>query len=431
MRALVAFMIVLWVSPAWAIKMPDPAPAPVPVPVPLIEDTRIELQTKDRALAVSAPRNDNGEHITIAWGDPVEIGRFMVVLRHLAPGKDRTAGFDEGWMEPPVITGPVKAGDALARGWTVAYFGDGDTEVVDEVPPGGTYVYVAYEVQKVEATGAEPERWIHSGFWSSEKVSPAAAWFNTDRWFFLLVIAFTGIAFYVYLCYARRNAHKIFIRRIPGIDAIEDAIGRSTEMGRPILYVTGVEEIQDIQTIASLLILGHVAEMTAEYDSEIKVANTYPMTMIVAEEIVRQGYANAGRLDAHKPENVMFITSEQFAFAAAVNGMILRDRPAANIYFGRFFAESLLLAETGFLTGAVQIAATAEFTQLPFFIAACDYTLLGEELYAVSAYLSREPTLLTQLKVGDLVKLLIMILIVVGTAIATWYGVDVGGKLMP
>jgi hypothetical protein len=171
--------------------------------------------------------------------------------------------------------------------------------------------------------------------------------------------------------------------------------------------------------------------MTAEYDSEIKVANTYPMTMIVAEEIVRQGYANAGRLDAHKPENVMFITSEQFAFAAAVNGMILRDRPATNIYFGRFFAESLLLAETGFLTGAVQIAGTCEFTQLPFFIAACDYTLLGEELYAVSAYLSREPTLLTQLKVGDMVKLLIMILIVVGTAIATWYGVDVGGKLMP
>ena len=202
-------------------------------------------------------------------------------------------------------------------------------------------------------------------------------------------------------------------------------------MGRPVLYVTGVEEIQDIQTIAGLLILGHVSELTATYDTELKVANTYPMTMVVAEEIVRQGYANAGRLDAHKPENVMFITSEQFAFAAAVNGMILRDRPATNIYFGRFFAESLLLSETGFLTGAVQIAGTAEFTQLPFFIAACDYTLLGEELYATGAYLSREPTLLAQLKAGDVIKLAIMALIVVGMILATVWGWHLGTWLMP
>lgn len=418
MRAAIVILGLLIAAPAWAIAPQTPPPEPE-----VVEDTRIELTTGARSLVVVAPPNDNGKHIMVSWGDPVEIGRFMVVLRHLASA---TRG-----IEPPVITGPVKAGDKLPRGWTVAYFGDSDSSVLDEVPPDFTYIYVAYEVQKVEASGAAPERWIHSGFWTSNEVKPAAAWFNTDRWFFLLVIVFTGAAFYIYLGYARRNANKIFIRRIAGIDAIEDAIGRSTEMGRPILYVTGIEEIQDIQTIASLLILGHVAEMTAEYDSEIKVANTYPMTMIVAEEIVRQGYANAGRLDAHKPENVMFITSEQFAFAAAVNGMILRDRPATNIYFGRFFAESLLLAETGFLTGAVQIAGTCEFTQLPFFIAACDYTLLGEELYAVSAYLSREPTLLTQLKVGDMVKLLIMILITVGTVIATVYGLDVGGKLMP
>ena len=91
--------------------------------------------------------------------------------------------------------------------------------------------------------------------------------------------------------------------------------------------------------------------------------------MVVAEEVVRQGYANAGRVDAHRPERCLFITAEQFAFAAGVSGIILRDRPATNIYFGTFYGESLLLAETGFLTGAVQIAGTAELTQLPFFVA--------------------------------------------------------------
>ena len=114
-----------------------------------------------------------------------------------------------------------------------------------------------------------------------------------------------------------------------------------------------------------------------------------------------------------------FITAEQFAFAAGVSGIILRDRPATNIYFGTFYGESLLLAETGFLTGAVQIAGTAELTQLPFFITACDYTLIGEELYAASAYLTKEPTLLANLKAADAFKIAAMLFIVIGVTLAT------------
>jgi hypothetical protein len=372
-------------------------------------------------LRVEVPRNDPGTHLNVKWaGDHPPPGVLTVVARHSAARDAERA------VPPAAIAAEHKAGDDLGDGWTIVYWGEADEELTDDVDPDGRYVYAAWHVRKDDAgvwTSSEPG--------ISNAAAPVAAFFNTDRWFYLLLIFLTGGAFALYLGYAKKNAKTLFIRRIPGVDAIEDAIGRSTEMGRPILYVTGIEEITDIQTIASLLILGHVAEMTAEYDTDIKVANTYPMTMVVAEEIVRQGYANAGRLDAHRPENVMFITSEQFAFAAAVNGMILRDKPATNIYFGRFFAESLLLAETGFLTGAVQIAGTAEFTQLPFFIAACDYTLLGEELYAVSAYLSREPTLLAQLKAGDVVKAFAMLLIIAGVIIATVQGFALGGWLMP
>ena len=81
---------------------------------------------------------------------------------------------------------------------------------------------------------------------------------------------------------------------------------------------------------------------------------------------------------------------------------------------GSFFAESLILAETGFSTGAIQIAGTANIHQLPFFVAACDYALIGEELYAASAYLSKEPKLLGTLKASDLAKVIIMVLLAAG-----------------
>src|SRR5688572_16826140 len=110
---------------------------------------------------------------------------------------------------------------------------------------------------------------------------------------------------------------------------------------------------------------------------------------------------------------------------------MLRDKPATNIFLGRFFAESLILAETGYVNRAIQIAGTAEITQLPFFVAACDYTLIGEELYAASAYMSREPALLAMLKATDAMKVLIILLIIAGVFLSATHFYDLGGLLIP
>jgi len=144
-----------------------------------------------------------------------------------------------------------------------------------------------------------------------------------------------------------------------------------------------------------------------------------PIVREVADEVVRAGYYQAGYPDAFRPQDIRFISSDQFAFCAGTNGIIHRQKPATNIYLGRFFAESLILAETGYINKSIQIAGTAEATQLPFFVAACDYTLIGEELFAVSAYLSRDPRLVSSLKASDYLKVGIVALLLAGTLAAS------------
>jgi hypothetical protein len=223
--------------------------------------------------------------------------------------------------------------------------------------------------------------------------------------FFGMVLLFTRLA--------QRGA-ELFVRRIPGLNAVEEAVGRATEMGRPVLYVPGIGEIDNIMTIASLTILSHVAKITAEYETPLIVPTARSVVMSAAEEVVKEAYAEAGRPDAYNPDNIRYLSDAQFAFAGAVNGIMLRERPAANLYLGAFWAESLLLAETGFEAGAIQVAGTAMVSQLPFFVTACDFTLMGEELYAASAYLSREPKLLGSLKGSDWMKVVSITLMVVG-----------------
>jgi hypothetical protein len=104
---------------------------------------------------------------------------------------------------------------------------------------------------------------------------------------------------------------------------------------------------------------------------------------------------------------------------AYLTGYMVREKPAACFYAGTFFAESLILAETGNSIGAIRVAGTNEAAQLPFFVAACDYTLIGEELFAASAYLSKEPHQLGSLKGQDAGKVLAGVLLTIGCILAT------------
>ena len=98
---------------------------------------------------------------------------------------------------------------------------------------------------------------------------------------------------------------------------------------------------------------------------------------------------------------------------------MVREKPAACFYMGAFFAESLILAETGNHIGAIQIAGTAMPAQLPFFVAACDYTLIGEEYFAASAYLSGSPEDLGSLKGQDMCKIMVAVLMLIGVSMLT------------
>jgi len=247
-------------------------------------------------------------------------------------------------------------------------------------------------------------------------------WFRLDRVNNLVLLIVIIIIFFWAVSHAKRKG--LFIRRIAGLDAIDEAIGRATEMGKPIYYVPGIGGMSSISTIASAFILGEVSKKVAQYDSQIKVPHYDPIVMTVCKEVVKQAFLEAGRPDSYREDINQFISQDQFSYAASVDGMISREKPAAVFFMGYFMAESLLMAEVGATSGAIQIAGTDVESQLPFFFTACDYTLIGEELYAAGAYLSKEPMLLSALKVQDFGKLLVMVSVFFGIIL-----VAIGAKL--
>ncbi|RKU20356.1 hypothetical protein C6503_06075 [Candidatus Poribacteria bacterium] len=350
-----------------------------------------------------------------------------------------SVAFSQGLAPPSnvtVVDTPNDDGSSITIMWDAAaedsgisdyqilrQIADGDLEEVGELLPAGTTTYVdssiekgslyTYIVRAVSATGATVD---------SEQTAPVKGtgeWFHTGKAALFIVMLLFSAAI-VWNIYDARSGKEIFVRRIPGLEAVDEAIGRATEMGRSILYVLGLGSIGRIATIASMTILGQVARRTADYETPLRVPCIDPIVLNVVREVVKTSYVDEGHPDAYNEEDIFYLTGSQFAYAAGVDGMMVREKPAAIFLQGSFAAESLILAETGNSIGAIQIAGTDSEHQLPFFIAACDYTLIGEELYAATAYLSKDPMFLGSLKGQDWGKVLILGMIVFGVVLESF-----------
>jgi hypothetical protein len=372
--------------------LPTPARAVEPVP---------DLSVRDKPL-------DAGDILKIAFsrapGD--SLGRTGVVRYELLRQGPGESAF--------------KVVRSFAANQRLAKFTYDDTGL----QRGKTYLY------KVRTVGVGAAAAVAGGATAETAPSPPTApqrqWFFTNKLNTLVVtLIFCGMI--LGFIHAARRGKPLFIRRIAGLDAIDEAIGRCTEMGKPTLYIPGISTIQDVATIASLGILGQVAKKIAQYQTRIIVPNRDPIVFPVTQDVVKEAFLEAGYPHNYRGDDIYFVTNDQFAYAAAVCGTMVRERPGATLLLGMFFAESLVLAETGASVGAIQIAGTDAISQLPFFVTACDYTIIGEELYAAGAYIGREPTLLGTLKGQDVFKMICIGVISLGVLFMT-LGVLIRGK---
>jgi hypothetical protein len=327
--------------------------------------------------------------MTVNWTKSVEDVPITGKVRGYVIVRSEAAG---GKFEP-VSTVPFQTEEYL------------DTSVQDNVP----YYYKVGAIRDGEIVGF------------SEMVGPAVSkqqWFNTRKANLLIIALIIALAILAFV-YQARAGKKLYIRRIAGIEAVDEAVGRATEMGKPILFIPGIQDMDNVQTVAGLSILASVGKLTAQYETKLDVPVSRSLVMSTARETLKQAYLSVGRPDLYNDDSVYYVTDEQFGYVAAVDGIMVREKPATCFYMGAFFAESLILAETGNSIGAIQIAGTAMPTQLPFFVAACDYTLIGEELFAASAYLSKDERMIGSLKGQDVGKGIAMFFILLGTLVAT------------
>lgn len=240
------------------------------------------------------------------------------------------------------------------------------------------------------------------------------------------VVLMFSLVILVAIMHARAGG-RYHIRRIPGLTAIDETVGRATEMGRPITFSLGLGGLE-IVSLQALAICIHVIRLAIRFGTRVITTMRNATLYAVADEAISEAYTAAGRPESFNRDDVRFLSDRQFAYASATVGIILRERAASNYMFGQFYAEALILAEAGNMVGAIQVAGTPTITQIPFFIASCDYTIIGDEYYAATAYLTREPVLSGSVVGQDRAKMIFLGLVLAGICALTVLSLPQAGR---
>jgi len=245
--------------------------------------------------------------------------------------------------------------------------------------------------------------------------------FVVGRRFELIVFVVICLTMYFFIERAKRGKVPE-IRPLPALQALDEGVGRAVELGSSVHFTTGVSGLADAfapQTIAGLAIMNKVAKVCGEYAIPMRYTACRSYMIPIAEDMIRSGYAFGGRPEMYSDDMVVYVGEAQTAFQAAVVSYLMDEKPAVNFMFGGVQAEAIQTLGAAAVAGCMQFAGTARMFYFPFILCLCDYSLIGEELFAAAAAVSGENIQLGTIRGQDVSKFLVLALLILGIILTT------------
>lgn len=231
---------------------------------------------------------------------------------------------------------------------------------------------------------------------------------------------FIILAIYYFLRRAQRGK-PAELRRLPQIDVIDELVARAVEMDRELWFLSGGGTMTNAFVLPGILstfgICSYVTEQCAEYGAKIHHVCRLPIAYNIHFEIMREAYEKAGKAEEFDPlETIIYIPSG--AGRPYVLNESWRRKPASSILCGAWYHQTIIFCEALQRAGSMTLGGTDTTHNIPFMVAANNYSMIGEEMYAMSAYLSDDPTLASTLAGQDWGKYVAIALTIIGVILS-------------
>lgn len=236
---------------------------------------------------------------------------------------------------------------------------------------------------------------------------------------FLLLMLFAGLILgLTYLA----DQWPLGLRRLRGYEDLGIALERAVESGDRVHLSLGTGSLIGIESapaLAGLTVLAHIAARTAMSDKPVTVTSGDGAMTVLAQDALRAAYRRVGAEGSYHPLSSRLLGPTPFSYAAAIPSLVSSEGVVAHILSGSFGSEGGLTADFGRRKQAFVMAGTDNVQTQALFYATADHPLIGEELFAGGAYLGEAEIHKASLQAQDIIRILIVVAILLGTLLKT------------
>lgn len=233
----------------------------------------------------------------------------------------------------------------------------------------------------------------------------------------LSLVGFSAILLLVLSLIKRKSPPKL--RVVHAMARLYRAIGLSVEDGTRLFIHLGANSLltpRGAAPLAGLGMLRHLTERTSLSDRPPIAAAGEASLALLAQDTLEAGYEAAGAGEYYQPLSGRLTGMTPFSAAAGAMSIIRDEDVSASILIGHFGVEAALMAEAAERQNAFLLGASDDPASQAALYASAPEALIGEELYSAGAYLGATASHAASLTVQDILRWLIIIALLAGSA---------------
>lgn len=243
-----------------------------------------------------------------------------------------------------------------------------------------------------------------------ELLSPGIVGLGMVVIFFVLIIVFT---------FAARRRPRNYLREIPAFEKLGRAVGLAVEAGQRLhlsLGRGGIDGVQGASALVGLSVLERIARAASVSDRPPVATSGEATEALLSQDTLRGAYRDIGEAGQYDPDSGRLTGVTPFSYAAGVMPVIFDQQVSANVLAGHFGSEVALITDAGERSGSLTLAGSDSIPGQAILYATAQEPLIGEELYASGAYIQAGPTHTASLRVQDIFRWILVLVILAGAA---------------
>jgi hypothetical protein len=229
-------------------------------------------------------------------------------------------------------------------------------------------------------------------------------------------IIIAAVALFVLAVPLRSRVRRVF-RVIPGMLRLRRAIGLTVEDGKRLHVSLGQSSMTGTSSAAGLVALStleRIASLSMISDRPPIATSGEGSLSILSQDKLRVAYRDSNAIEQYDPDRGRLGGVTPLSYVAGTLPVMRDEQVAGNILVGSFGPEVGLMADAANQTHAFALAATDSLPGQAVLFATAEEPLIGEELFAVPAYLQASVFHQASLQVQDILRWLVIVIILAG-----------------